>query len=145
MLRSLRNPKGFPTAGFLELAVADTVLAELLLDLRISVDDRQKQFVDVRNAAPTGNPILASAWIPLAMSIVALTLVIAHAAIYGTVHEVDEDTPSHLFRILVVLQIPIVAYFVIRWLPGHPRKSVRALALQAGGMPAALAAAHWLT
>lgn len=86
-----------------------------------------------------------SALIPLAMSLAALTLVLVHAAIYGIVHEKDEGTPAHVWQILMVLQLPIVAYFAIKWLPQQPRQSLQILALLAGIWLANFAAVYWLT
>ena len=43
-----------------------------------------------------------SAFLPLAMSLVALTMVLVHAAIFGIVHEADEGTAAHIFQILMV-------------------------------------------
>lgn len=86
-----------------------------------------------------------SALIPLLMSLAALTLVLVHAAIYGIVHEKDEGTPAHVWQILMVLQLPIVAYFAIKWLPQQPRQSLLILSLLAGIWLANFAAVYWLT
>ena len=86
-----------------------------------------------------------SAFLPLAMSLAALTLVLGHAAIFGIVHEVDEGAAAHIFQILMVAQVPIVVYFIIKWLPKQPKESLQVLALLAGEWLAALAAVHWLT
>ena len=58
LLLALRNEKGTVASGYSEHAVAGAVLAELLLDRRISVDDTGKQLVDLRNTHPTGDPIM---------------------------------------------------------------------------------------
>jgi golgi phosphoprotein 3 len=58
MLLALRNEKGTVATGYVEYAVAGAVLAESLLDGRISVDDTRKQLVTVHNAQPTGDPIV---------------------------------------------------------------------------------------
>jgi len=86
-----------------------------------------------------------SAFLPLAMSLAALTLVLGHAAIFGIVHEVDEGAAAHIFQILMVAQVPIVVYFIIKWLPKQPKESLQVLALLAVEWLAALAAVHWLT
>lgn len=86
-----------------------------------------------------------SAFLPLAMSGIALGLVLGHAAIYGVVHEADEGTPAHLFQLLLAAQLPMVAWFAIRWLPGAPRPALAVLSLQAGAALAAMAAAAFLT
>ena len=65
-----------------------------------------------------------SGWLPLAMSLSALSLVLGHAAIFGVVHEADEGAAAHVFQILIALQLPVVAYFAFKWLPRRPRQSL---------------------
>jgi len=86
-----------------------------------------------------------SAFLPLAMSLAALALVLGHAAMYGIVHEADEGTPAHLFQLLMAAQVPVVAFFAIKWLPRTPRQTLQVLALQAGAALAAFAAVFFLT
>jgi hypothetical protein len=86
-----------------------------------------------------------SAFLPVAMSLTALAIVLAHVAIFGVVHEADEGTAAHLFQILMVAQVPIVAFFAIRWLPRAPRQALYLLALQAGAGMAAVASVFFLT
>ena len=80
-----------------------------------------------------------SAWIPLAMSFAALALVLGHVALFGAVREADEGTAAHLWQILMAGQVPIVAFFAIKWLPQIPRPALVILALQALAALAALA------
>jgi len=94
------------------------------------------------NASPMKQP---SAILPVAMSIVALALVLGHVAVYGIVHEPDEGTPAHLFQLLMAGQFPIVVFFAIRWLPRDPGPTLKVLALQAGAALAAFAAVFFLT
>ncbi|SRR6266498_2250795 len=86
-----------------------------------------------------------SVYLPLAMSLAALALVLGHAAVYGIIHEVDEGAAAHSWQILMAAQLPFVAYFVIRWLPKQPRESLLVLALLAGTWLANFAAVYWLT
>jgi golgi phosphoprotein 3 len=58
MLLALRNEKGTLVTGFVEYAVAGAVLAEWLLDGRITIEDARRHLVDVRNARPLGDPVL---------------------------------------------------------------------------------------
>jgi Golgi phosphoprotein 3 len=58
MLLALRDEQGTIATGFPEQMVAGAILAELLLDHRISVEDTRKQLVDILNAKPTGDPII---------------------------------------------------------------------------------------
>ena len=86
-----------------------------------------------------------SALLPVAMSLVALSLVLGHAASYGIVHEADEGTAAHLFQLLMAAQVPIVAFFAIKWLPRAPGQALRVLAMQAGAAIAAFVAVFFLT
>ena len=85
-----------------------------------------------------------SAFLPVAMSLAALALVLGHTAIFGVVHEVDEGTPAHIFQLLMAGQVPIVAFFAIKWLPQTPRPALQVLVLQAGAGLAALAPVYFL-
>jgi len=86
-----------------------------------------------------------SAVVPLVMSSVALALVLGHAALFGVVHEADEGTAAHVFQLLMAVQVPVVAFFAIKWLPRAPRQAFQVLALQAGAALAAITAVFFLT
>jgi hypothetical protein len=92
------------------------------------------------NVSPLKQP---SALIPVAMSAAALALVLGHVAMFGVVHEADEGTPAHLWQFLMAGQLPIIAYFAIKWLPRAPAEAVRVLALQAVAGFAACAPVYW--
>jgi hypothetical protein len=85
-----------------------------------------------------------SAWIPLAMSIAALALVLGHVALFGAAREADEGTAAHLWQLLMAGQLPIVAFYVLKWLPQTPRQGLLVLALQTGAALAALAPVFFL-
>ena len=85
------------------------------------------------------------AYLPLALSLAALALVLGHAAAFGIVHEADEGAAAHLWQILMAAQLPLLAYFIIKWLPGRPRESLQVLALLAVTWLANFAAVYWLT
>jgi len=86
-----------------------------------------------------------SAYLPIAMSLTALALVLIHAARYGIVHEADEGTTAHLFQILMAAQVPLVAFFALTWLPEVPGQALRVIALQICAALAAFASVYWLT
>ena len=86
-----------------------------------------------------------SGFVPMAMSLAALGIVLGHAAIYGIVHEADEGAAAHIFQILMVAQVPVVAYFAIKWLPRATGQAMRVLALQVFAAIAAFASVYWLT
>ncbi len=81
----------------------------------------------------------ASAWLPLAMSLMALATVLGYLAINGIVHESDEGAAAHIWQLLMAGQLPIVAFFAIKWLPRAPRSALYVLATQAGAGLAAMA------
>jgi hypothetical protein len=64
------------------------------------------------------------------MSLAALATVLMHIARFGTAREVDEGTAAHLWQILMAGQLPIIAWFAIRWLPRDPKVTFVVLALQ---------------
>jgi len=80
-----------------------------------------------------------SAFFPIAMSLVALAIVLGHIALFGVAHEADEGAAAHLWQLLMAGQVPILAFFAIRWLPRAPRPTAWVLALQAGAALASMA------
>jgi hypothetical protein len=77
------------------------------------------------------------------MSLAALALVVGHVAVYGLVHQADEGTAAHLFQLLMAGQVPVVAYFAVKWLPRNPKGALLVLALQACAGFAAFAVLYW--
>ena len=90
-----------------------------------------------------------SAVVPVAMSLIALALVLADVlgdvATYGfVVHGADEGTAAHLWQLLMAGQIPVLAFFAIKWLPRAPRQALYVLALQSGAAAASMAPVFFL-
>jgi len=73
-----------------------------------------------------------AAFLPLAMSLGALTVVVVTATVFGISRQPDEGTPAHLWQLLMAGQLPLLLFFVIRWWPRAPRQTIYVLALQAG-------------
>jgi hypothetical protein len=84
-----------------------------------------------------------SAVLPIMMSGVALAIVIGYATIFGVARQADEGTAAHLWQLVMIGQVPAIAFFVIKWFPSEPRPTLRVLALQAGAALAALAPVWW--
>lgn len=80
-----------------------------------------------------------SAWLPLVMSLAALATVIIHIVRFGVTREADEGAAAHIWQILMAGQLPIIAFFAIKWLPRNPKSALMILALQAAAGLAALA------
>jgi hypothetical protein len=58
MLLALRDEQGTIATGFVEQSVAGAILAELLLEGRVSVDNSKKQWVSLTNDQATGDPVI---------------------------------------------------------------------------------------
>lgn len=71
-----------------------------------------------------------SALIPVAMSLTALAVVLIRFAIVGTARHADEGAAAHLFQLLILCQLPIVAFFAFRWLQRTPKQALAVLGLQ---------------
>ena len=87
-----------------------------------------------------------SGFLPVAMSLSALAMVVGHLVQSGAAPQADEGTAAHLWQLLMAAQLPIVAFFAIKWLPLNPRQALSVLALQAGAGLVAAAPVfllHW--
>ena len=80
-----------------------------------------------------------SAFVPVAMSMAALATVLLHLARFGPAPQADEGAAAHIWQLLMVAQIPIIAFFAIKWLPRAPKEALPVLALQVGAVVLALA------
>jgi len=58
MLLALRDEKGTVSGAYIEQAIAGAILAQLLLERRISIADTRRVLVDVDDSSPTGDAIL---------------------------------------------------------------------------------------
>jgi hypothetical protein len=90
-----------------------------------------------------------SAFLPLAMSLTALAMVlvpigwaISHST--GIRHDPDEGAIAHLWQLLMTVQIPVVLFFAVKWMRRAPRPALRVLALQAGAWLASCAPVYLL-
>jgi len=86
----------------------------------------------------------ASALIPIGMSLSALATVLIHVALYGAAREADEGTAAHLWQLLMAGQLPVVAFFAVKWLPRAPRSALQVLSLQFVAGLSALFPVYWL-
>lgn len=87
-----------------------------------------------------------SGWIPLLMSGAATALLVGylatgphdpHLVIEHGVARPDESATARLWQFLIVLQLPLMGGFAIRWFPRQPRQAVAMLALHALAVVAA--------
>jgi hypothetical protein len=84
------------------------------------------------------------AFLPVGMSLAALSVVIIHIARFGVTHEADEGTSAHLWQLLMVAQVPIMGFVAITQLSESPRRAIPVLALQVVAALAALAPVYFL-
>jgi hypothetical protein len=95
------------------------------------------------SALPIKDP---SAVAPVVMSLAGVGLVLAHVAYHGgIVHHPDEGAAAHLWQLLMAGQVPVIAFFAVKWLPRAPRRAAWVLALQAAAALASFAAVFFLT
>lgn len=80
-----------------------------------------------------------SAFLPVAMSFLSLAMVLGHVVMFGAVREADEGAAAHVFQLLMVAEVPVVAFFAIKWFPRFPRQALQVLLVQAAAAIAALA------
>jgi hypothetical protein len=80
-----------------------------------------------------------SAFIPLTMSFIALAVLGAAAISGGLVPHRDEGATAHIWQILMAGQLPVLAFFAIKWLPRAPKQTLGVMALQLGAALAAMA------
>ena len=85
-----------------------------------------------------------SAFVPIAMSLIALGVVFVHVLAFGVVREADEGPTAHIWQLLMAGQLPMLAYFLIKWFPKVPRYAMSVLALQIGAALAAMAPVYFL-
>jgi hypothetical protein len=80
-----------------------------------------------------------SAYLPLTMSFLALSVVLFTLAIFGVPHDRDEGAAAHIWQLLMAGQVPLLLFFAAKWLPRSPRETLYVIALQAAAVIAAMA------
>ena len=84
-----------------------------------------------------------SGFIPVLMSLAALAIVLSALAIAGPVRQADEGAAAHLFQLLVAGQLPVLAYFIVKWAPKHATAALIVLAAQAAALALAFVPVWW--
>jgi hypothetical protein len=73
---------------------------------------------------------LVTAMAPIAMSLAALGVICIHIAVHGTVRDRDEGAAAHLWQLLMLGQVPLIAAFAVRWLSRAPKAAATVMAVQ---------------
>jgi hypothetical protein len=87
-----------------------------------------------------------SGFLPVVMSCAALAVVLVFLILHGPAPQPDEGTAAHTWQLLMAGQIPIIAFFAIKWVRLSPRRALPVLALQVGAALAAMIPVyllHW--
>ena len=71
-----------------------------------------------------------SAWIPIALSLGIIAMLVFYLTRFGMVQNEDEGMAAHLFQLWLVLEVMMIPYFAVRWLPRAPKDAALVLALQ---------------
>jgi hypothetical protein len=118
----------------------------VLLDVLLAaIAERLLKLSGLETSAMTAYPttVIAlarrpSGFIPVLMSLTALAIVITSVATMGPVRPTDEGTAAHLFQLLIVGEVPVLMFFVVRWLPKDLRAALTILAIQAAAIGLAI-------
>ena len=73
---------------------------------------------------------VVGAFLPLAISVAFLVKLLIGLAQGTLVRQPDEGTVAHLFQLLMPLQLIVIAWFAVSWLPKRPRSAIPLLAIQ---------------
>jgi hypothetical protein len=69
-------------------------------------------------------------FLPVAMSVGALAMIVWFVSIHGVEHQHDESTQARIWQLLVAGQVPLIAYAAARWIPTARRPALVVLAAQ---------------
>ena len=78
------------------------------------------------------------------MSSAALAIVLVHLTFFGAARQADEGAEAHIWQLLMVGQIPVIAFFVLTRLTRDPASALRILGVQAAAALAAMAPVYLL-
>ena len=85
-----------------------------------------------------------SAWIPIALSLTVIAAWIISILVAGEPQrEPDEGVAAHLFQMWLLVEVILIAFFAIKWLPLRPREALFVLALQIVAVIAACFPVHY--
>ena len=87
-----------------------------------------------------------SAAIPIALSFVALTVVVVSLALSNwiVVHASDEGAAAHLWQLCMAAQVPMILFFSFKWIGRSPKQALAVLAVQLAAALLAIAPIYLL-
>ena len=85
-----------------------------------------------------------TAFIPIAMSVTALSIALSYAVMFGVARQADEGTAAHMWQLLMAGQLPMIAFFVFKWFRAQPKQASLVVALQIAAVLIAMFPVWWL-
>ena len=85
-----------------------------------------------------------TAWVPIAMSLAAIAMVLLHMVMFGTARQSDEGAEAHMWQLLMAGQVPILILYAVKWLPRGPKAAPQVIGFQLGAAVTALAPVYLL-
>ena len=82
-------------------------------------------------------------YLPVVMSLGAFVMIAWYVAAHGVVHQDDESGQARVWQLLVAAQVPLIAYFALRWLPTAIRPVLVVIALQVAAVALFAIAPLW--
>jgi len=79
-----------------------------------------------------------SGFIPIYLSLAALAVVVLSIILNGVTPGRDEDAFAHIYQILIAAEVPVVGFFVVRWIRTSFWLCFRILVVQAIALATAL-------
>ena len=72
-----------------------------------------------------------SAWAPLLLSVLMIIFFLGNVAFFGVpAPEPDEGIAAHLFQIWLALEVCMITFFALKWLPQTPKQALYVLIAQ---------------
>lgn len=119
------------------LVVLDVVLGAAKEHMFTTFSKGEKVMAICRGSAGT-LARMPSAYMPLAMSALAFLLVLGSILLFGAVRQADEGAAAHLFQLLVIGQVPLVAWSLFQRMKGDKALALAVFGLQAAFLGIAL-------
>ena len=82
-------------------------------------------------------------YLPVAMSVGALAMIVWYVAAHGVVRQSDEGLQAHVWQLLVAGQLPLLALFAVTWIPRAARPALVVLGVQATALMVLAVAPLW--
>ena len=88
--------------------------------------------IDSTEMTPTVATLMRKpiAWLSLALSLLAIGLIVANVVFVGLAPQADEGAEARIFQVLMLFDALVIGAFAVRWLPIAPKEASAVVALQ---------------